>query len=69
MKRRKKIILIGIAIIAAIVCLLCCLYLFQYFRGNWLNNKITGANGISGTVIQDKLEPTMHIHVDFDALC
>lgn len=68
MKRSKKIILISIAVIAAIVCLLCCLYLYQYFRGNWLNNKITGTNGISGTVIQDKLEPTMRIHVDFDAL-
>ena len=68
MSRTKKVILIVIAVIAAIACLLCCLYLFQYFRGNMLNNKLGDRNTTSGTVLQDSVEPTMRININFKKL-
>lgn len=68
MNRTKKVILISIAVIAAIACLLCCLYLFQYFRGNMLNDKLGDKNEISGTVLQDHVEPTMRININFKKL-
>ena len=68
MSRTKKVILIVIAVIAAIACLLCCLYLFQYFRGNMLNNKLGDKNTTSGTVLQDHVEPTMRININFKKL-
>ena len=40
MKRSVKIILALVAVLAAAVCLVCCFYIYQYFRGDMVNDKV-----------------------------
>lgn len=41
MRRSVKILLCIIAGISIIICILCCLYIYQYFRGSMLNDRIS----------------------------
>ena len=40
MKRSVKILLSLVAILSAAVCLVCCFYIYQYFRGDMVNDKM-----------------------------
>lgn len=40
MKRSTKIILSVVAVLAAMVCIVCCLLIFQYVRGGMLNEEV-----------------------------
>ena len=66
MKRTVKILLIAVAVISIIACVLCCLYLYQYFRGNHLNKRIGDQMVTSAAVLNS--DGQMRIGVDFDAL-
>ena len=40
MKRSTKIILSAVAVVAALICIVCCLLIFQYVRGGMLNEEV-----------------------------
>lgn len=40
MNRKLKIFLILVSILASILCVLCCLFLYQYFRGDMYHDKV-----------------------------
>ena len=40
MKPWKKLLLTGVAILLILVCILCCIYIFQYYRGASLNRSL-----------------------------
>ena len=40
MKPWKKLLLIGVAAALILVCILCCIYIFQYYRGASLNRSL-----------------------------
>ena len=39
MKRSTKIMLSAVAVVAALVCIVCCLLIYQYVRGGMLNSE------------------------------
>lgn len=69
MKRVTKGLLIAVAVISIIACVLCCLYLYQYFRGNHLNKELGDQSVIGSAVLHPDGEKTaMSVDIDFDAL-
>lgn len=69
MKRAVKGLLIVVAVISVIACIFCCLYLYQYFRGNRLNRQVGDLAVTSAAVLHtDTDTPTMSVNIDFDAL-
>ena len=76
MKKRTKIILGILAVISAAVCLACCVFIWQYFRGSQLNERME--QHISTSVVVEEsdseseeapeLLPEWFIAVDFESL-
>ena len=44
MKRSTRILLTAVAVIAAVICILCCLIIFQYLRGAQVNETVEELN-------------------------
>lgn len=69
MKRGIKALLIVIAIVSALLCIICSLFIIQYFRGNHLNDKVGDTVVSSNAVMHtDGDKHTMSVDIDFDAL-
>ncbi len=60
MKKSTKIILISLTAMAACVCLLCCLFIYQFLRGGQLNDQLqamTAAEGSGHVLYQQSQTP------------
>lgn len=73
MKRSTKIILSIIAALASLVCLFCCLFIYQYFRGGQLNDRVASDSRPNATVVINPnagkdTTPSMTIDIDFASL-
>lgn len=82
MSRSKKTLLIVISVFSALLCLLCCLYIYQFFKGSQVHEDVSQAahagvsaeepsppSDIPTTVIQDPTEDADAApYIDFDAL-
>lgn len=72
MKRSTKILLSAVAVLASCVCILCCLYIYQYFRGGKLNDTVAGSSAPNPTPVLDaagqNATPSMTIGIDFAQL-
>ena len=72
MKRGTKILLSLVAVLASCVCLLCCLYIYQYFRGGRLNDTVADEAAPNPTPVLDasgqNTTPSMTIGIDFAKL-
>ena len=70
MKRITKILLSLVAVVSALICVLCCLYIYQYFRGGNLTDTVAGSSAPNATIVLDNKHntPSMTIGIDFEEL-
>ena len=70
MKPVVKILLSVVAVVAAAICVLCCLYIYQYFRGGQLTETVAGESAPNATIVvgNASTEPSMTIGIDFASL-
>ena len=52
MKRSTKIILGVVSVLAAAVCIVCCLLIYQYFKGSALNEKVEELTSLPDETVQ-----------------
>ena len=52
MKRGTKILLASVAVLAAAVCIVCCLLIYQYWRGSALNEDVDALTGAPDETVQ-----------------
>lgn len=70
MKPIVKILLSVVAVVAAAICVLCCLFIYQYFRGGNLTETVAGESAPNATIVVGNAssEPSMTIGIDFAGL-
>jgi len=70
MKRLTKILLWIVAVLSTLICLFCCLYIYQYFRGGKLTDTVAGSSAPNATIVLDSQNttPSMTIGIDFEEL-